>query len=626
MSNRRTNAMIVRLARKHGFETFDDLHAWSIADLDRFWSEASEFLGVRWHDYPTAALADRSMPSAAWYPGGTLNYAEHALARAAVAPDDIAVIEHSQTRSPRTLTWAQLEDQVARCAAGLEALGVTAADRVGSYSPNIVETLVTFLATATLGAVWSSCAPEFGPRAVIDRFAQFEPTVLVHVDGYRYGPKEIDRRLEVTEILEHLPSVRTTIAVQYLGAGPDEWSSLIGEARHEGFAPVGYETPIYVLYSSGTTGLPKPIVHSHVGITVEHLVVHALHTDITPADRLFWFTTTGWMMWNFLVSGLLVGSSVVLFDGDPASPGLNTLWDVAERSQTTVFGASAGFYMNCRKAGLEPHRGRIWQVGSTGAPLPVEGFEWLESVMGPDVIINSISGGTDICSCFVGWNPMVPVVNGEIPGQVLGREAAAFDEDGNRCATGVQGELVITTPMPSMPLGFLGDDDGSRYRSAYFDRYPGVWCHGDWITFTEHGGCVISGRSDATLNRGGVRLGSAEFYTVVEALPEVVDSLVVHLEDGDLDRLYLFVQLRDGIDLDDALRARIRAELRSALSPRHSPDVIEAVPVVPRTLSGKKLEVPVKKILSGQPADRVLSSESLAVPSAIDWFVAYASQ
>ena len=626
MSNRRTSAMIVRLARKHGFETFDDLHAWSIADLDRFWSEASEFLGVRWHDYPTAALADRSMPSAAWYPGGTLNYAEHALARAAVAPDDIAVIEHSQTRSPRTLTWAQLEDQVARCAAGLEALGVTAADRVGSYTPNIVETLVTFLATATLGAVWSSCAPEFGPRAVIDRFAQFEPTVLLHVDGYRYGPKEIDRRLEVTEILEHLPSVRTTIGVQYLGTGPDEWSSLIGETRHDGFAPVGYETPIYVLYSSGTTGLPKPIVHSHVGITVEHLVVHALHTDITPADRLFWFTTTGWMMWNFLVSGLLVGSSVVLFDGDPASPGLNTLWDVAERSQTTVFGGSAGFYMNCRKAGLEPHLGRIWQVGSTGAPLPVEGFEWLESVMGPDVVINSISGGTDICSCFVGWNPMVPVVNGEIPGQVLGREAAAFDEDGNRCATGVQGELVITTPMPSMPLGFLGDHDGSRYRSAYFDRYPGVWCHGDWITFTENGGCVISGRSDATLNRGGVRLGSAEFYTVVEALPEVVDSLVVHLEDGDLDRLYLFVQLRDGIDLDDALRARIRAELRSALSPRHSPDVIEAVPVVPRTLSGKKLEVPVKKILAGQSADKVLSSESLAVPSSIDWFVAYASQ
>jgi acetoacetyl-CoA synthetase len=626
MASRRTNATIVRLARKHGFENFDDLHAWSIADLPRFWSEASEFLGVRWHDYPTAALADHKMPSTAWFPGGTLNYAEHALARAAVAPDDIAVIEHSQTRSPRTLTWAQLADQVARCAAGLEALGVTADDRVGSFCPNIVETLVTFLATATLGAVWSSCAPEFGPRAVIDRFVQFEPTVLLHVDGYRYGSKEIDRRNEVAEILEHLPSVRTTISVQYLGSGPDEWSPLIGEARHEGFAAVPYDRPIYVLYSSGTTGLPKPIVHSHVGITLEHLVVHALHSDHTPSDRLFWFTTTGWMMWNFLVSGLLVGSSIVLFDGDPATPDLNTLWDVAERSQTTVFGASAGFFMNCRKAGLTPNRGEFWQIGSTGAPLPLEGFEWLSEALGADVVINSISGGTDICSCFVGWNPMVPVVNGEIAGQMLGRQAAAFDEDGNPCPTGVQGELVVTTPMPSMPLGFLGDPDGSRYHRAYFERFPGVWCHGDWITFTGSGGCIISGRSDATLNRGGVRLGSAEFYTVVETLPEVVDSLVVHLDEGDVDRLYLFVQLREGVHLDDLLRARIRAELRAALSPRHSPDVIEAVPLVPRTLSGKKLEVPVKKILSGQPADKVLSSESLAVPAAIDWFVQYASQ
>ena len=625
MPSSHTNSPIARLARKHGFETFDDLHAWSIADLDRFWTEASEMLSVRWHDYPTKALADHAMPSRAWFPGGTLNYAEHALARAAVAPDDIAVVEHSQTRSPRTLTWSQLADQVAQCAAGLEALGVTAADRVGSYSPNIIETLVTFLATATLGAVWSSCAPEFGPKAVIDRFAQFEPTVLLHVDGYRYGAKEIDRRLEVSEILEHLPSVRHTVSVKYLGTGPDEWSSLLGEARHEGFAAVDYETPIYVLYSSGTTGLPKPIVHSHVGITLEHLVVQALHTDITPEDRLFWFTTTGWMMWNFLVSGLLVGSSIVLFDGDPASPGLNTLWDVAERSQTTVFGASAGFYMNCRKASLAPNRGQIWQVGSTGAPLPLEGFEWLSSALGSDVVINSISGGTDICSCFVGWNPMVPVVNGEIPGQMLGREAAAFDEQGERCPTGVQGELVITTPMPSMPLGFLGDDDGSRYHRAYFDRYPGVWCHGDWITFTGSGGCVLSGRSDATLNRGGVRLGSAEFYTVVEALPEVLDSLVVHLDEGDVDRLYLFVQLREGVEMDDVLRAKIRSELRSALSPRHSPDVIEAVPLVPSTLSGKKLEVPVKKILSGQRADKVLSSESLAVPTAIDWYVTYAT-
>lgn len=623
MSRQPTSA-IVRFAQRQGFERFSDMHAWSTADLNRFWTEATEFLGVRWHDHPKAALAETGMPTTAWFPGGTLNYAEHALARAGVTPDDIAVVEHSQSRSPRTLTWAQLADQVAQCAAGLRDLGLTADDRIACYAPNIIETLVTFLATATIGAVWSSCAPEFGPNAVVDRFAQFEPTVFLHVDGYRYGSKEIDRRQESADICARVPSIRHTIALQYLGTGPDEWSSLLGTDRFEGFVPVAYDKPIYVLYSSGTTGLPKPIVHSHVGITIEHLVVHVLHSDHTPSDRLFWFTTTGWMMWNFLVSALLAGSSIVLFDGDPASPDLNTLWDVAERSQSTVFGASAGFFMNCRKADLHPQRGRLWQIGSTGAPLPAEGFEWLLAALGPDVIVNSISGGTDVCSCFVGWNPMLPVVNGEIPGPLLGRVVQAFDEDGHECPLGTQGELVVTTPMPSMPLGFLGDADGSRYHRAYFDRYPGLWCHGDWITFTETGGCVISGRSDATLNRGGVRLGSAEFYSVVEALPEVVDSLVVHLDNDDNDRLYLFVQLAPGVQLDDQLQSRIRAALRTALSPRHSPDVIESVPSVPRTLSGKKLEVPVKKILAGQPADRVLSSESLADPSAINWYVDYA--
>lgn len=616
---------LARFSRQHGFDNFGDLHRWSVEDLNRFWTEVTEFLGVRWHDFPTRSLGTAQMPSRSWFPGGTLNYAEHALARATVTPNDIAVIEHSQTRSPRTLTWAQLADQVARCAAGLQARGVQTGDRVACYAPNIIETLVTFLATATLGAVWSSCAPEFGPKSVIDRFAQFEPTVLVHVDGYRYGTKEIDRRSDAREILDHLPTVQQSIELQYLGSGADEWSSLLGEERFAGFVAVPYDTPIYVLYSSGTTGLPKPIVHSHVGITVEHLVSHALHVDLTPSDRLFWFTTTGWMMWNFLVSALLVGTSIVLFDGDPASPDLNTLWDVAERTQTTVFGTSAGFVMTCRKNGITPNRGLLWQVGSTGSPLPPEGFEWLSTALGAGVIVNSISGGTDVCSCFVGWNPMLPVINGEISGPLLGREVLALSESGAPCAVGVQGELVVTTPMPSMPLGFLGDPDGDRYQRAYFERFPGVWCHGDWITFTPSGGCVISGRSDATLNRGGIRLGSAEFYSIVESLPEVADSLVVHLDGGDADLLYLFIQLASGVTMDDSLRAKIRSTLRSTLSPRHSPDVIEAVPAVPRTLSGKKLEVPVKRILAGQRADDVLSVDSLANPAAIDWFVSYAS-
>ncbi|MEY4371600.1 MAG: hypothetical protein RL219_369 [Actinomycetota bacterium] len=621
---RAQGSAIGRFAGTLGIETYSALHAWSISDLDRFWDAASRFLGVRWHDQPSAALADRAMPSRAWFPGGTLNYAEHALLRAAVAPNETAVVEQSQTRAPRTLTWSQLQDQVQRCAGGLRAMGLDRNDRVAVYLPNICETLITFLACAQLGITWSSCAPEFGPKAVIDRLAQFEPTVLLHIDGYRYGTKVVDRRDESAQIHAALPSVRHSIAVQYLGTGPDEWSSLLEAGRCTEFCSARYDDPLYVLYSSGTTGLPKPIVHSHVGITVEHLVSQVLHFDHTPADRLFWFTTTGWMMWNFLVSALLAGTSIVLFDGDPATPSLDTLWEVAHQSQCTVFGASAGFFMNCRKAGTTPRRGSIWQVGSTGAPLPGEGFEWIASALGDDVIINSTSGGTDVCSSFVGWNPLVPVISGEISGCMLGREAAAFDESGAPCPLDQQGELVLTTPMPSMPLGFLGDPDGSRYRRAYFDRFPGVWCHGDWITFTHHGGCVISGRSDATLNRGGVRLGSADFYSVVESYPEVVDSIVVHLDDGTRDQLCLFVQLRDSAVLDDALIARIRSGLRTTLSPRHVPDLIEAVPAVPRTLSGKKLEVPVKKILTGQPAERVLSTESLANPAAIEWFIRHA--
>lgn len=620
---RAPGSAMARFAGTLGIDTYSALHAWSIADLDRFWTTASEFLGVRWHDHPSAALADDAMPSTGWFPGGTLNYAEHALLRATVAPDETAVVEQSQTRESRTLTWAQLQDQVQRCAGGLRALGLDRTDRVAAYLPNISETLVTFLACAQLGITWSSCAPEFGPKAVIDRLTQFEPTVLLHIDGYRYGTKVIDRRAESAEIAAALPSVRHSLAVQYLGAGADEWSPLLDAGRCTDICPARYEDPLYVLYSSGTTGLPKPIVHSHVGITVEHLVSQILHFNHTPTDRLFWFTTTGWMMWNFLVSALLAGTSVVLFDGDPATPSLNTLWDVAHETQSTVFGASAGFFMNCRKASIHPRRDSIWQVGSTGAPLPLEGFEWIASTMGDDVIINSTSGGTDVCSSFVGWNPLVPVIPGEISGRMLGREAVAFDETGDRCPVDQQGELVLTTPMPSMPLGFLGDPDGSRYRRAYFDRFPGVWCHGDWITFTHRGGCVISGRSDATLNRGGVRLGSSDFYSVAESFPEVVDSLVVHLDDAGRDQLCLFVQLREGTDLDEALSARIRSGLRSTLSPRHVPDLIAAVPAIPRTLSGKKLEVPVKKILSGQPPERVLSTESLANPAAIEWFVRY---
>ncbi|HRE00534.1 MAG TPA: acetoacetate--CoA ligase [Ilumatobacteraceae bacterium] len=620
--------LLARLAAQVGASDYRQLHAWSIADLDRAWATACDAVGVTWIDRPTRVLADATMPGAEWFPGGTLNLTQHVLARAAVAPDEVAVIEHSQTRPVQMLTWAQLADAVHRVAGGLAGRGIGRHSRVGAYTPNTVETLVAFLATAQLGAQWSSCAPEFGPKAVVDRFGQFRPDVLLTVDGYQYGAKRIDRVATSVEIVAQLPGAPAVIPIRYLGTGDDGFGALLAADPITTYAPMRYRDPLYVLYSSGTTGLPKPIVHSHVGIAVEHMVVHQLHHDLGPGERFFWFTTTGWMMWNYLVSALASGASIVLFEGDPAAADLSTLWQVAEQTDTTVFGMSAGFIMNCRKAGLTPPRGRIREIGSTGAPLPIEGDLWLRERL-PGVAVNSISGGTDVCSAFVGANPMTPTAPGTLGGSLFAREAAAFDEHGARCPTGERGELVITTPMPSMPLAFLGDDDGSRLFHAYFDRFPGVWCHGDWVTFAADGSCVISGRSDATLNRGGVRLGTADFYAVVDDLAEVRDSLVVHVDeprDGvERDQLFLFVQLQPDLAVTDELRATIKAALRTALSPRHVPDVIEAVPSVPRTLSGKRLEVPVKQILLGRDYDGVLSKESLANPAAIDWFVTYAA-
>jgi acetoacetyl-CoA synthetase len=589
-----------RFARSHGFTTYGELHEWSIAHLDELWGAIAE--GVRWETPPTAVLADASMPGARWFPGGTLNYAAHARG---------AIVARSQTRGPIELSADEVLDQVARCAAGLRRLGVQRGDRVAAFLPNIPETVIAFLATASIGAVWSTCAPEFGTRSVIDRFQQVEPKVLLAVDGYRYGTKDIDTRDRVAEIVAALPSVEHVVTVRYLGTGDDGWSSLLATHEPPTFEAVPFDHPLYVLFSSGTTGLPKPIVHGHGGITLEHLKVLTLHQDVTPDDRFFWFTTTGWMMWNYLVSGLLTGSTIVLFDGDPADPSPETLWDVAEETGTTIFGVSAGFLMACRKAGITPRRGAIRWVGSTGAPLPADGFRWVQDTIG--VPVSSISGGTDVCTAFVGSSPMLPVRAGEISARLLGCAVEAFDPDGKPCPPGVTGELVITKPMPSMPVGFWNDPDGSRYRAAYFDDFPGVWRHGDWITFADDGSCTITGRSDATLNRGGVRLGTSDFYAVVEALDEIADSLVIHTGD----ELLLFVQLAPGAVLDEGA---IRSALRTELSPRHVPDRIEVVPVVPRTLSGKKLEVPVKRILEGVPPEQAASAGSLADPTALDWF------
>jgi len=619
-----------RFATRHGFGRYEDLWRWSVTDLEAFWSAVADDLGVAWSSPPERVLAggDRAMPGARWFPGATLSYAEHALRHAAVHPDDVLVVARSQTRAATELTGAALLDAVARCARGLRALGVRRGDRVAAYAPNIPETLVALLATASIGAVWTSCAPEFGTRSVIDRLSQLSPTVLISVDGYRYGAKAIDRTDEVAAIRAALPSLQHVVAIAYLDDGlPDAtpWEDLLADdaAGPPSFEAVPFDHPLYVLFSSGTTGLPKPIVHGHGGITLEHLKVLALHQDLGPADRFSWFSTTGWMMWNYLVSGLLVGATVVLFDGDPAHPGLDTLWDLAEETGCTVFGASAPFLLACRKADLRPARGALRWVGSTGAPLPAAGFRWVHDVLG--VPVSSISGGTDVCTAFVGSSPLVPVRAGEISCRLLGCAVEAFDPGGRPLPPGVTGELVITAPLPSMPVGFWGDDDGSRYRAAYFEDFPGVWRHGDWITLTEDGACVITGRSDATLNRGGVRLGTSDFYAVVDALPEVADSLVVHLDDaGDdgtgLGQLILYVALAPGAELDDDLRRRIAAALRAELSPRHVPDRIEAAPAIPRTLSGKKLEVPVKRILTGTPADEAASRGSLADPDALAWF------
>jgi acetoacetyl-CoA synthetase len=626
----------VRDTRGRDLPGYDELFDWSVSDLEGFWGSLWDYFEVNAHTPYERVLGSTAMPGAEWFTGATLNYAEHMVGR----DEDLvetAVLAISQTRDSFELSFADLREQVGAARAGLQRLGVGPGDRVVAYLPNIPETLVAFLAAASLGAVWATCAPEFGPRSVIDRFGIVEPTVLLAIAGYRYGEKAIDRRAEVAEVRAALPTLEHVVHVPYAGGADDalpdavEWDDLVAEPGPLEFDPVPFDHPLYVLFSSGTTGLPKAIVHRHGGILVEHFKNHGLSWDIQRGDRLMWFTTTAWMMWNALVSTLLLRASIVMLDGNPQYPNPAAQWQLAERTQPTLMGAGPALLMGCRKAGLQIGQdfdlASIRQLCAAGSPLPAEGFDWVYEQLGPDLLLNVGSGGTDVCCGIVQGSPLQPVYRGEISGRCLAVDTAAFDPDGNE-VVGELGELVIRKPMPSMPVRFWNDPDGERYRSAYFDEYPGVWRHGDWILFTERGSCMITGRSDATLNRGGVRMGTAEFYTVVEDQPEVDDSLVVHLEDpeGGPGELLLFVALHEGVALDDELRKRLAGALRGALSPRHVPDTVEAVPAIPRTLTGKKLELPVKRILLGARAREVASRDALANPAAIDAFVEYAER
>jgi acetoacetyl-CoA synthetase len=627
---------------------YQELQAWSVRELETFWQAVVEWFDVRFATPYDTVLADPpptsggrgappgfaggtptgeargrtpTMPGARWFPGATLNYAEHALrpAQDPARADAPALLSLDERHEIRETTWAELSRQVASLAAQLRRLGVTPGDRVSGYLPNIPQAVVALLATAAVGAVWTSCAPDFGSRAVLDRFQQVEPVVLFTVDGYRYGGKTHDRAAVVAELRAELPSLRAVVHIPLLDTpapeGTLEWAALVAGDDQPSYEQVPFDHPLWVLYSSGTTGLPKAIIHSQGGILLEHLKQTGLHMDLGPDDRFFWYTSTGWMMWNFLVGGLLAGSTVVLFDGSPGHPDIGAQWSVAEKTRATVFGTSAAYVIACRKAGIHPGRdydlSAVKCVATTGSPLPPDGFRWLHDEVAADLWIASVSGGTDVCSCFAGGVPTLPVHIGELQAPCLGTDLQAWDPDG-KPVTDEVGELVVTNPMPSMPIGFWNDPDGTRYRESYFEMFPGAWRHGDWITLTSRGTVIIHGRSDSTLNRQGVRMGSADIYEVVERFPEIRESLVIGLEQPDGGYwMPLFIHLAPGAELDDTLRDKIKHAIRDQLSPRHIPDDIIPVPGVPHTLTGKRIEVPVKKLLQGTPLDRAVNPGSV---------------
>jgi acetoacetyl-CoA synthetase len=607
---------LAHFMRAQGFDDYDGLWHWSVQHIEDFWEAIWRWFEIKASKPYRCVLGTRDMPGAEWFPECELSYAEHVFRRH--ADEAVAMVHMSEIRPLAVTTWGELRAQTAAIRAALIDRGVVRGDRIAAYMPNVPETAAAFLATASIGAIWSAASPDFGAQAVADRFAQIGPKVLFATDGYRYRGRDFDRTDSIRHLQHDLPTIEHTFVLPYLGV-EGNWGELERSDAELEFAQLPFNHPLWILYSSGTTGRPKPIVHSQGGILLEHLKTMRLHFDLRQGDRMFWFTTTGWMMWNLLVSALLTDAAIVLYDGDPASPDLGRLWDIAEETGMTCFGTSAAYISACMKEKIKPGAGRdlsrLRSIGSTGSPLSSESYQWIYDQLGEKIWLFSTSGGTDVATAFVGGVPTLPVYEGELQARCLGAKVEAFDESGNSLVDLV-GELVVTEPMPSMPICFWGDHDGDLYRSSYFEMYPGVWRHGDWIEITTRGTAIISGRSDSTINRGGVRMGTSEIYRVVLGVDQVVDALVVDA-DG---YMPLFVVLRDGVDLDPGLRGLIARRLRDDCSPRHVPSEIHAVPQIPRTLSGKVLEVPVKRILMGADPKIVASPDSLANPASLDWF------
>lgn len=617
----------------YSFGDYESLWKWSVEQPDLFWSTIAEYFNVRFHTPYTSVLSGSSMPDIKWFEGSSLNYAEHIYQ--GMSAQKTAISFTAENGDSRHISVDQMWKEVARFQAYFSQQGVKAGDRIAGYLPNIPEATYAFLAAVSMGAVWSCCSQDFGVSSVIDRFAQIEPVIFIAADGYRYNGKTHLRWDEINAIRAALPGLRETLVVSYVDAVPADPRSGLKYASHleephsviPEFHPVPFEHPLWVLYSSGTTGVPKAITHSHGGCLLEHLKYLAFHNDVHPGERFFWFTTTGWMMWNFLQGSMLHGATMVLYDGSPGYPDLNRLWSLAAEQQIHHFGTSAPFLVACMKEGLDPGSQftlkAMRSIGSTGSPLPPEAFGWVYDHVHSRIWLCSMSGGTDVCTAFVGGTLEKPVIKGEIQARGLGCALFAYDDQA-RPITGEVGEMVIAKPMPSMPIFFWNDPEKKKYRASYFEDIPGVWRHGDWVKITEGGGVIIYGRSDATLNRQGVRIGTAEIYRVLNDIAEVEDGLIVNLElEGGRHYMPLFIKLRPDARWCDELKMKIVSSLRTKCSPRHVPDDLIEVRDIPYTISGKKMEAPVKKILLGMPMDTLLNRDAMRNPDSLEFFKSF---